>query len=334
MRRMHVLLVAVVAAVSVAAIAGVAVAGGHSRAVTRAKEHRARDAHPALATGGQRASRFVGSARRGGRVIVMLRSKASLISMARGLSAQRRADRAQQAPIVSDIKRFGGSKVQRLTLVDAVAAKVSAREAKRLSQLKQVAQVMPDQRITETVPLTKTTTNVAPPQTKCTSNPNQPMIEPEALSDMHFEGTGADQADNVATGKGVVVAIAGMNEIAGNPNFTRPNGQHVVEDATDYNPNDVPNDPALDEWFGDGSSVAAQGTVTYQYSKELPFSGLPAGCTFVLKGDAPDATLVDLDLVDPQAIQTTVKGVRVSRSRSRSPRSSPAWRTRSRSMRT
>jgi hypothetical protein len=37
MRRMHVLLVAVVAAVSVAAIAGVAVAGGHSRAVTRAK---------------------------------------------------------------------------------------------------------------------------------------------------------------------------------------------------------------------------------------------------------------------------------------------------------
>jgi Subtilase family len=125
------------------------------------------------------------------------------------------------------------------------------------------------------------------------------LVEPEALQDMNFEGSGPDEADTIADGTGVTVAIEGMNELAGNPNFTRPNGQHVVEDAPDYNPNDIPNDGNLDEWFGDASAVAAQGTVTYDYSSELPFSGLPKGCTFVLKGDAPGATLADLSLVDP-----------------------------------
>jgi subtilisin family serine protease len=38
--------------------------------------------------------------------------------------------------------------------------------------------------------------------------------------------------------------------------------------------------------------------VVYDYSKELPFSGLPSGCTFVIKGDAPGASLIDASLVD------------------------------------
>ena len=83
---------------------------------------------------------------------------------------------------------------------------------------------------------------------------------------MNFEGPGPNEADTIADGTGVTVAIDGMNELAGNPNFTRPNGQHVVVDAPDYNPADIPNDGSLDEWFGDASSVAAQGTVTYDYS--------------------------------------------------------------------
>jgi hypothetical protein len=171
--------------------------------------------------------------------------------------------------------------------------------------------VVPDQTLTETVPIPKTTSNVAtPPQQVCPSDPGQPLIEPEALSDMNFEDSDPahpDEADTIADGTGVTVAIDGMNELAGNPNFTRPNGQHVVEDAPDYNPGDIPNDGNLDEWFGDASSVAAQGTVTYDYSSELPFSGLPKGCTFVIKGDAPGSTLVDLSLVDP-AVELSDQG--------------------------
>ena len=33
----------------------------------------------------------------------------------------------------------------------------------------------------------------------------------------------------IADGTGVTVAIEGMNELAGNPNFIRPDGEHVVE---------------------------------------------------------------------------------------------------------
>ena len=52
------------------------------------------------------------------------------------------------------------------------------------------------------------------------------------------------------------------------------------------------------EFYGDASSVAGQGLVTYDFAKELPFSGLPAGCTFRIKGVAPDASLVDSSQID------------------------------------
>ena len=198
------------------------------------------------------------------------------VSLAHGLARRRAVDAAQQAPIVSNIKRSGGSKVQGLTLVNAVAADVSAKEA-ALAKLSNVAEVVPDQQVTETVPLTRKATNVAPRQQgECPTNPGKPLVEPEALATMHFEGTGSQEADKIADGSGVIVAIDGMNELAGNPNFTRADGSHVVIDAPDYNPADIPNDGSLDEWFGDASSVGAQGTVTYDYSAELPFSGCRA----------------------------------------------------------
>jgi hypothetical protein len=295
--------VVLVGLVVVVALAGAVVASGRTRDVRRAVEHRAAVAHPRLAVRGAERPALAAGAAHGGRVIVLLKKKNSDISLARGLARRRAVDSAQQAPIVANIKRFGGSRVRKLTLVNAVAATVSAKEAQRLSKLSSVAQVVPDQTLTETVPIPKTTSNVATPaQQVCPSDPGQPLVEPEALQNMNFEDSDPahpDEADTIADGSGVTVAIEGMNELAGNPNFTRPNGQHVVEDAPDYNPADIPNDGNLDEWFGDASSVAAQGTVTYDYSSELPFSGLPKGCTFVIKGDAPGSTLVDLSLVDP-----------------------------------
>jgi hypothetical protein len=38
--------------------------------------------------------------------------------------------------------------------------------------------------------------------------------------------------------------------------------------------------------------------VTYQYAKALPYSPVPAGCAFYIKGDAPGASLVDLTKID------------------------------------
>jgi hypothetical protein len=130
----------------------------------------------------------------------------------------------------------------------------------------------------------------------CPANPAKPFVEPEALADIHASSPnlGApDEANAIATGQGVIVANQGANELAGNPNFQRSDGSHVVIDAPDYTV-----DNGNDETYGDVSSIGAQGTVVYDYSKELPFSGLPADCTFVIKGDAPGASVVDLSQID------------------------------------
>ena len=307
--------VVLVGLVVVLALAGAVVASGRTRDLRRAVEHRAKVVHPRLAVRGAERPALAAGAAHGGRVIVLLKKKNADISLARGLAQRRAVDSVQQAPIVANIKRFGGSRIRKLTLVNGVAATVSATEAKRLSKLSSVAQVVPDTTLTETVPIPKTVSTsdvAAPAQQVCPSDPGQPLVEPEALQNMNFESPGPDEADTIADGTGVTVAIEGMNELAGNPNFTRPNGQHVVEDAPDYNPGDIPNDGNLDEWFGDASSVAAQGTVTYDYSSELPFSGLPKGCTFVIKGDAPGSTLVDLSLVDPSAEISELDGIKVA----------------------
>ncbi|HEY1569395.1 MAG TPA: S8 family serine peptidase [Solirubrobacteraceae bacterium] len=300
-----------VAVGAVGAVVG-AVASGRSPQVRRASEHRAANAHPQLAVRGLAHSKLASGAASGGRVIVLLKQTDRSGRLAHNLGQRKTVEVGQQAPIVSSIKRSGGASVRKLTLVNAVAARVSSKEAKALASRSDVAQVIPDQQVTETVPLTPTASTVTPGPGECTNNPNKPQIEPEALQTMHFEGTGKDEAENIANGAGVVVAIEGMNELAGQPDFQRADGTHVVEDAPDYNPADIPNDGNLDEWFGDASSVAAQGTVTYQYSSELPFSNLPAGCTFVIKGDAPGATLVDLSLVDPAAALVNQDGQRMA----------------------
>jgi hypothetical protein len=312
MRRLRMVFVVLVGVAAVAAIGGAVVASGRSPQVRRAKEQRATNAHPRLAVGGQTRSKLASGAASGGRVIVLLKQTDRSGRLAHNLGQRKAAEVGQQAPIVSSIKRSGGASVRKLTLVNAVAARVSSTEAQALASRSDVAQVIPDQQVTETVPLTPTASTVTPGPGECTNNPNKPQIEPEALQTMHFEGPGKDEAEKIANGAGVVVAIEGMNELAGQPDFQRPDGTHVVEDAPDYNPADIPNDGNLDEWFGDASSVAAQGTVTYQYSSELPFSNLPAGCTFVIKGDAPGATLVDLSLVDPAAALVNQDGQRMA----------------------
>ena len=311
MRRLRMVLVVLVAVGAVGAI-GAVVASGSSPKVRRAQLHRAANAHPQLAVRGITHSKLAAGAAAGGRVIVMLKQTDESGRLAHNLARRRTIEGGQQAPIVSSIKRSGGTSVRHLSLANAVAARVSSKEAAALASRSDVAQVIPDSTLTETVPLTQAASSVTPGPGECTANPNKPLLEPEALQTMHYEGPGKDEANKIANGAGVVVAIEGMNELAGQPDFQRADGTHVVEDAPDYNPADIPNDGSLDEWFGDASSVAAQGLVTYDFASELPFSNLPAGCTFVIQGDAPGSTLVDLSLVDPATLVTTENGIRVA----------------------
>jgi hypothetical protein len=64
-------------------------------------------------------------------------------------------------------------------------------------------------------------------------------------------------------------------------------GQHVIIDAPDPNENTY-----SEEFNGDVPTIAAQGTVTYTYASQLPYSNVPANCSFRIVGGATGASLV------------------------------------------
>ncbi len=207
------------------------------------------------------------------------------------------ATRSSQNPLIAAIRASGGTDITRLVSVNAIAARISAAEVRKLQRDPAVKEITPDPKMAvlggRPEPVSHHVEKLS--AKLCPSSPSKPFIEPEALTTMRYTGPqrDQDQADRIATGAGVLVAIDGMNSLAGNPDLIRPDGSHVVIDSPTPNA-----DASDDEAYGDASSVAGQGTVTYDYSKELPFSGLPAGCTFKIEGDAPGATLIDASLVD------------------------------------
>lgn len=218
----------------------------------------------------------------GGQVIVVLKNQHADLNLRTQAQQRAAAAHSDQAPVVASMTANGGTGVTQLVAPNAVAAQLSGAEVTRLRADPAVAEIVPDVQLDN---LAASTPVPADPRL-CPANPAKPFVEPEALADIHA-------ANPIATGQGVIVANDGANELAGNPNFQRPDGSHVVIDAPDYTA-----DNSNDETYGDVSSIGAQGTVVYDYSKELPFSGLPTGCTFVIKGDAPGASVVDLSEID------------------------------------
>ncbi len=233
------------------------------------------------------------AAAHGGRVIVVLKDQFSSLKVKRQGHQRRSATRASQRAIASDITAHGGSNLRSLVSVNAVAATMSAAEVRRLRANPTVARIQRDAPIVAAAPAALPAPTVSP--RICPANPNKPLLEPEALTLTRFKSQPArpDDADAIATGKGVRVGLTGINALAGNPNFIRPNGEHVVIDSPTPNADNDDFAGGGDEWYGDASSVAGQGTVTYDFSKELPYSQLPAGCTFKIVGIAPDVSLVD-----------------------------------------
>src|SRR6202042_1902264 len=127
-------------------------------------------------------------------------------------------------------------------------------------------------------------------QRLCSAPGNKPLLEPEELTSIHDASdnpNASDEAASIATGKGVVVGNVDADTLAGNPNLIRPDGSHVIIDAPDPTENVF-----SDEFNGDVSTIAAQGTVTYTYASQLPFANFPANCSFRIKGDATGASLL------------------------------------------
>jgi hypothetical protein len=210
------------------------------------------------------------SAASGGNVIVILRDQHADLNLRTQGAARRAADFADQAPIVASIKASGGTDITQLVAVSAVSADVSAQEVATLRANPAVEQIVPDAAehvdtggpagpVVPAADVAKASPGAAR-KALCPGipgEPGKPAQEPEALADIHASDgnpDAPDEANSIATGKGVIVAIQGMNNLAGNPNFQRPDGSPVVIDAPSYTA-----DHGNSESYGDASSVAAQG---------------------------------------------------------------------------
>ena len=211
---------------------------------------------------------------------------------------------SMQAPLVSQLKQVGATHFTNLSLLNAVAATMPASEAQALSHTQGVKAVVPDATIVVGAEANSSTSPVAGSQVQkstvpataadgqqlCNTSPGKPLVEPEALTSIHDASQNPNdphEASSIATGQGVIIGNVDADTLAGNPNMIRPNGQHVIIDAPNPNENVF-----SDEFNGDVSTMAAQGTVTYSYASQLPFSNIPSNCTFRIVGDATGASLL------------------------------------------
>ena len=244
------------------------------------------------------------SAGRQERVVVVFKDQLANLPANRAHRQARESTAASmQAPLVSQLKQVRATHMTRLSLLNAVAATMPAPEARALANNPGVKEVVPDGTIiigdakssTPTVAPSRVQKSTMPGtaadgQQLCSKSPNKPLVEPEELTSIHDASdnpNARNEASSVATGKGVVIGNVDADTLAGNPNMIRPNGQHVIIDAPDPTENVF-----SDEFNGDVSTMGAQGTVTYTYASQLPFSNISPNCTFRIVGDATGASLL------------------------------------------
>ncbi|MDQ1465013.1 MAG: hypothetical protein QOC73_1954, partial [Actinomycetota bacterium] len=213
--------------------------------------------------------------------------------------------------LVARARADGGTAIRQLHVANAFAVTISQAGVSDLSSDPAVASIVPDVQVTKSGGGgTDTSAGTAssgprpfalarPPtsSTVCPTDPAKPLLEPEALQVTHtaFSSNSTPSAQQIATGKGVVVAFLADGLDINNPDFIRADGSHVFIDYQDFS-GEGPNAPTPGgEAFGDASSIASQGRQVYDLSTFVnPAHPLPPGCNIRVLGMAPGASLVGL----------------------------------------
>lgn len=253
-------------------------------------------------------------------VIVLLKDQLPSAPATKSDSTTRRA-RAKSAQDTV-LGRLGGAKptkVKHFTLGNAFAATVTADQAAALAQDPAVASVLPDSEVTLPAPTTQETpapgsapSAPAPGSAAegqiCPADPSHPLLEPEALTSIRAASTdGSASAADLADGHGVTVGFLADNMDPNYPDFIRPDGSHVFTDFRDFSGDGPNTTDSGAEAFGDASSIAAQGVVVHDLSRFVNQAHpLPAGCNIVVKGVAPGANLVGLNVFGSTATNSAV----------------------------
>ena len=152
-----------------------------------------------------------------------------------------------QRPVLNELTMTRAQHVKSFHLImPFVAATVSPAEAQRLAANPAVAAIVPDETLhaagtpsalgTAAAPRAATAHGITPPPGVCAA-PGQVQLNPEAIINIHAatqDGTGPSAQSLGYTGAGVKVAFIAGGIDVNNPEFIRPNGQHVFVDFQDF----------------------------------------------------------------------------------------------------
>jgi hypothetical protein len=252
-------------------------------------------------------------------VIVLLKDQLPSTPASKADSSTRRSKATSaQDTVLGRLAGAKPTKVKHFTLGNAFAATVTGDQAAALAQDPAVASVLPDREVTLPAaanPDAPATTAPAPPTPGtaaegqiCPTDPSHPLLEPEALTSIRAASTdGSPSAADLADGHGVTVGFLADNMDPNYADFIRPDGSHVFTDYKDFS-GDGPNTTESGaEAFGDASSIAAQGVVVHDLSRFVNQAHpLPPGCNIVVKGVAPGANLVGLNVFGSTATNSAV----------------------------
>ena len=233
------------------------------------------------------------------KVIVVFKNQVTNLpdSPAHAAARAARIKSAQQG-VLSEMTAAKARNVHSTSLVNAVAATVSPGEALLLATNPAVAEVVPD------VPIPVSTPQIPRPDAAqaqgllpgaCASN-GQVQLDPQAIEAIHAAeapGGGPSAQALGYTGAGVKVAWIADGIDPNNPDFIRPDGQHVFSDYEDFSGTGTTAPTNGGEAFLDASSIAAQGREVYNVAS---YAGLSEQCLIRILGVAPGASLVGLNV--------------------------------------
>jgi subtilase family protein/peptidase inhibitor I9 len=253
-------------------------------------------------------------------VIVLLKDQLPNAPASKGDSSNRRSRaKSAQDTVLDRLAGAKPSKVKHYTLGNAFAATVTSDQAAELAHDPAVAQVLPDREVKLPAPATPPAPGAGKPSGHstpgdaaegqiCPTDPSHPLLEPEALTSIRAASTdGSKSAADLADGRGVKVAFLADNMDPNYADFIRPDGSHVFTDFQDFSGDGPNTTDSGAEAFGDASSIAAQGVVVHDLSKFVNQAHpLPPGCNIVVKGVAPGASLVGLNVFGSTATNSAV----------------------------